>query len=139
MTGSNNKNLAFAYGVKEILFEEGIELINEKMVENRETWWATGSEFRKEKEKARFGSNATIEERKLCLVDLQARLREEVNQEKQDIISMPDRPYREFVRLCKHQRMELARQAQVFQRPSRAKQLKSISNGERSSGTLGHS
>ena len=67
-----------------------------------------------------------IEEKKLRLVDLQARLRDEIDQQQQEIMAMPDRPYRKFVRLCERQRMELARQVQASQRALREKQLKSI-------------
>nr|KYP64222.1 ATP-dependent helicase BRM [Cajanus cajan] len=67
-----------------------------------------------------------IEEKKLRLLDLQARLRDEIDQQQQEIMAMPDRPYRKFVRLCERQRMELTRQVQASQRALREKQLKSI-------------
>ncbi|KAL5098529.1 hypothetical protein RYX36_002856 [Vicia faba] len=40
-----------------------------------------------------------IEEKKLRLLDLQTRLRDEIDQQQQEITAMPDRPYRKFVRL----------------------------------------
>ncbi|KAG2264609.1 hypothetical protein Bca52824_071688 [Brassica carinata] len=41
-----------------------------------------------------------IEEKKLRLSALQSRVKDEVDRQQQDIMSMPDRPYRKFVRLC---------------------------------------
>jgi len=59
-------------------------------------------------------------------LDLQARLRDEVDQHQQEIMAMPDRPYRKFVRQCERQRIELSRQVQQLQKATREKQLKSI-------------
>ena len=67
-----------------------------------------------------------IEEKKLRLLDLQTRLRDEIDQQQQEITAMPDRPYLKFVRLCERQRVELVRQVQASQKAAREKQLKSI-------------
>ncbi|KAL0657658.1 hypothetical protein Bca4012_078243 [Brassica carinata] len=41
-----------------------------------------------------------IEQKKLRLSALQSRVKDEVDRQQQDIMSMPDRPYRKFVMLC---------------------------------------
>ncbi|KAK1395770.1 hypothetical protein POM88_005633 [Heracleum sosnowskyi] len=54
----------------------------------------------------------------------EARLRDEVDQQQQDIMAIPDRPYWKFV--CERQRADLNRQVQASRKAIREKQLKSI-------------
>ncbi|KAK8718330.1 hypothetical protein V6N13_045567 [Hibiscus sabdariffa] len=126
MPNSNN-NLTLAYGVKDLLFEEGMEVLSKKRSENLRK---IGSLLAVNMEMRRIRPDLVlrlqIEEKKLRLKDLQARLRDEVDQQQQEIMAMPDRPYRKFVRLCERQRIEMARQVQATQKALREKQLKSI-------------
>ncbi|XP_042478717.1 ATP-dependent helicase BRM-like isoform X2 [Macadamia integrifolia] len=123
----NVNSLTLAYDVKDLLFEEGLEVIDKKRTENLDK---IGSLLAVNLERKRIQPDLVlmlqIEERKLRLLDLQARVRDEVDQQQQEIMAMPDRPYRKFVRLCERQRMELARQVQLSQKMMREKQLKSI-------------
>ncbi|MBA0802313.1 hypothetical protein Gohar_012620, partial [Gossypium harknessii] len=126
MPNSNN-NLTLAYDVKDLLFEEGMEVISKKRSENlRKIGGLLAVNLERKRIRPDLVLRLQIEERKLRLVDLQARLRDEVDQQQQEIMAMPDRPYRKFVRLCERQRMELARQVQATQKALREKQLKSI-------------
>ncbi|PKI43133.1 hypothetical protein CRG98_036478, partial [Punica granatum] len=124
---SGNNDLTLAYDVKDVLFEEGQEVLNKKRSENMKK---IGSLLAVNLERKRIRPDLVlrlqIEEKKLRLLDLQARLRDEVDNEQQEIMAMPDRPYRKFVRLCERQRFEMARQVQVSQKAAREKQLKSI-------------
>ncbi|KAK4794121.1 hypothetical protein SAY86_012115 [Trapa natans] len=124
---NNNNNLTLAYDVKDVLLEEGQEMINKKRSENMKK---IGSLLAVNLERKRIRPDLVlrlqIEQKKLRLLDLQVRLRDEVDSEQQEIMAMPDRPYRKFVRLCERQRFEMARQVQVSQRVAREKQLKSI-------------
>ncbi|KAK6918359.1 Glutamine-Leucine-Glutamine, QLQ [Dillenia turbinata] len=128
MVNSNN-NLTLAYDIKDLLFEEGMEVLKKKRTENLSK---IGNLLAVNLERKRIRPDLVlrlqIEERKLRLLDLQARLRDEIDQVQQEIMAMPDRPYRKFVRLCERQRLELARQVQASQKAVREKQLKSIFN-----------
>ncbi|MBA0714948.1 hypothetical protein Golax_013886 [Gossypium laxum] len=126
MPNSNN-NLTLAYDVKDLLFEEGMEVLSKKRSENlRKIGGLLAVNLERKRIRPDLVLRLQIEERKLRLVDLQARLRDEVDRQQQEIMAMPDRPYRKFVRLCERQRMELARQVQATQKALREKQLKSI-------------
>ncbi|KAK7349507.1 hypothetical protein VNO77_06930 [Canavalia gladiata] len=124
---NNNNNLSLAYDVKDLLFEEGMEVLNKKRTENlKKIEGLLAINLERKRIRPDLVLRLQIEEKKLRLVDLQARLRDEIDQQQQEIMAMPDRPYRKFVRLCERQRMELARQVQASQRALREKQLKSI-------------
>ncbi|KAG2404299.1 ATP-dependent helicase [Vigna angularis] len=124
---NNNNNLSLAYDVKELLFEEGMEVITKRKTENlRKIEGLLAVNLERKRIRPDLVLKLQIEGKKLRLLDLQARLRDEIDQQQQEIMAMPDRPYRKFVRLCERQRMELARQVQASQRALREKQLKSI-------------
>lgn len=126
MVNSTN-NLTLAYNVKDLLSEEGLEVLNRRRTENLKI---IGGLLSVNLERKRITPDLVlrlqIEEKKIRLIDIQARLRDEVDSEQQGIMAMPDRPYRKFVRLCERQRMELTRQVQSSQKAAREKQLKSI-------------
>ncbi|CAN1308952.1 ATP-dependent helicase BRM [Linum perenne] len=124
---NTSNNLTLAYDVKELLSEEGAEVMSKKRSENlRKINGLLAVNLERKRIKPDLVLRLQIEEKKLKLLDLQARLRDEVDQQQQEIMAMPDRPYRKFVRLCERQRMELARQVQNSQKAIRDKQLKSI-------------
>ncbi|KAJ4955280.1 hypothetical protein NE237_012063 [Protea cynaroides] len=127
MSGNNVHNLTLAYDVKDLLFEEGIEVLNKKRTENlKKIGGLLAVNLERKRIRPDLVLRLQIEERKLRLLDLQARVRDEVDLQQQEIMAMPDRPYRKFVRLCERQRMDLARQVQLSQKMMREKQLKSI-------------
>lgn len=127
MAVNNNNNLTLAYDVKDLLFEEGMEVINKKRTENlKKIGGLLAVNLERKRIRPDLVVRLQIEEKKLRLLDLQARLREEIDQQQQEIMAMPDRPYRKFVRLCERQRMELTRQVQASQKAMREKQLKSV-------------
>jgi len=124
---NNNNNLSLAYDVKELLFEEGMEVLSKRKTENlRKIEGLLAVNLERKRIRPDLVLKLQIEGKKLRLLDLQSRLRDEIDQQQQEIMAMPDRPYRKFVRLCERQRMELARQVQASQRALREKQLKSI-------------
>ncbi|XVE77163.1 hypothetical protein DITRI_Ditri13aG0039700 [Diplodiscus trichospermus] len=124
---SSNNNLTLAYDVKDLLFEEGLEVLSKKRSENlRKIGGLLAVNLERKRIRPDLVLRLQIEEKKLRLIDLQARLRDEVDQQQQEIMAMPDRPYRKFIRLCERQRIELARQVQATQKALREKQLKSI-------------
>ncbi|KAM1019379.1 hypothetical protein ACFX13_041467 [Malus domestica] len=124
---NNNNNLTLAYDVKDLVFEEGVEVLNKKRTENiKKIGGLLAVNLERKRIRPDLVLRLQIEEKKLRLSDLQARLRDEIDQHQQEIMAMPDRPYRKFVRLCERQRMELSRQVQASQKAMREKQLKSI-------------
>lgn len=127
MMVNNNNNLTLAYDVKDLLLEEGVEVLNKKRTENiKKIGGLLAVNLERKRIRPDLVLRLQIEEKKLRLLDLQARLRDEIDQQQQEIMAMPDRPYRKFVRLCERQRMDLARQVQASQKAMRDKQLKSI-------------
>ncbi|KAL5727317.1 hypothetical protein ACHQM5_000527 [Ranunculus cassubicifolius] len=124
---NNTNNLTLAYDVKDLLFQEGMEVLTKRRTENLEK---IGGLLAVNLERKRISPDLVlrlqIEERKLRLLDFQARLRDEVDQQQQEIMAMPDRPYRKFVRQCERQRMELSRQVHQSKKVLREKQIKSI-------------
>ncbi|KAF5208267.1 Atp-dependent helicase brm, partial [Thalictrum thalictroides] len=124
---NNTNNLTIDYEVKDLLFEEGMEVLTKRRTENLQK---IGGLLAVNLERKRISPDLVlrlqIEERKLRLLDLQARLRDEVDQQQQEIMAMPDRPYRKFVRQCERQRLELARQVHLSQKVLREKHIKSI-------------
>ncbi|XP_065629360.1 ATP-dependent helicase BRM isoform X2 [Quercus suber] len=124
---NNNNNLTLAYDVKDLLFEEGMEVLTKKRSENlRKIGGLLAVNLERKRIRPDLVLRLQIEEKKLRLLDIQARLRDEIDQQQQEIMAMPDRPYRKFVRLCERQRLELSRQVQASQKAMREKQLKSI-------------
>ncbi|WCJ22764.1 transcription regulatory protein SNF2 putative [Euphorbia peplus] len=122
-----NNNLTLAYDVKDLLSEEGKEVLNKKRSENlKKINGLLAVNLERKRIRPDLVLRLQIEEKKLKLLDLQSRLRDEMDQQQQEIMAMPDRPYRKFVRLCERQRMEQARQVQASQKAMRDKQLKSI-------------
>ncbi|CAN1793522.1 ATP-dependent helicase BRM [Linum perenne] len=112
---NTSNNLTLAYDVKELLSEEGAEVMSKKRSENlRKINGLLAVNLERKRIKPDLVLRLQIEEKKLKLLDLQARLRDEVDQQQQEIMAMPDRPYRKFVRLCERQRMELARQTEEY-------------------------
>lgn len=127
MMVNHNNNLTLAYDVKDLLFEEGMEVLTKKRSENiRKIGGLLAVNLERKRIRPDLVLRLQIEEKKLRLLDLQARLRDEIDQQQQEIMAMPDRPYRKFVRLCERQRLELSRQVQASQKAMREKQLKSI-------------
>ncbi|GMH00503.1 hypothetical protein Nepgr_002342 [Nepenthes gracilis] len=127
MIANNNNNLTLSYDIKDLLVEEGMEVLNKKRAENLEK---IGCLLAVNLERKRIRPDLVlrlqIEEKKLKLKNLQARLRDKVDQEQQEIMAMTDREYRKFVKTCERQRLELSRQVQASQKAMREKQLKSI-------------
>ncbi|CAM8899637.1 unnamed protein product [Rhodiola kirilowii] len=127
VTANNNNNLMLAYDLKDILHVEGVEVLSKRRAERlKKISDLLTMNLEMKQIRPDLVLRLQIEEKKIRLLDLQARLRDEVDQEQQEIMAMPDRPYRKFVRLCERQRMELSRQVQSSQKALREKQLKSI-------------
>ncbi|KAI3711408.1 hypothetical protein L2E82_41474 [Cichorium intybus] len=124
---NNNNNLTLAYDIKDLISQEGVEVGNKKRNESIEK---INELLTVNLERRRIRPDLVlrlqIEEKKLKLQDLQKKVREDVDKEQQEIMSMPDRPYRKFIRLCERQRMEMNRQVNAAQRAIREKQLKLI-------------
>ncbi|XP_074272874.1 ATP-dependent helicase BRM [Silene latifolia] len=126
-TVMGNNNLSLAYDIKDLLSEQGLEVLNNKRAENlRKIGGLLAVNLERKRIRPDLVVRLQIEEKKLKLLDLQARLRDQVDQEQQEIMAMTDREYRKFVRTCERQRMELSRQVQASQKAIREKQLKSI-------------
>ncbi|CAH9108266.1 unnamed protein product [Cuscuta epithymum] len=127
MMAPNSNNLILGYEIKDLIAEEGIEVFKRKREENIKK---LGEILSLNTERKRIRPDLVIqlqiEEKKLKLADVQARLRNEIEQQQQEIMAMPDRPYRKFIRLCERQRQDLARQVQASQKSIREKQLKSV-------------
>lgn len=127
MTVNSNNNLTLAYDMKDLLHEEGMEFLKRKRSEKmKKIGGLLAVNLERKRIRPDLVLKLQIEEKKLRLVELQTRLRDEVDQQQQEIMAMPDRPYRKFVKMCERQRMELARQVQASQKAMREKQLKSI-------------
>ncbi|XP_071741486.1 ATP-dependent helicase BRM-like [Rutidosis leptorrhynchoides] len=127
MMHSNNNNLALAYDVKDLLVDEGVEMVNKKRDESlKKISGLLALNLERKRIRPDLVLRLQIEEKKLRLKDVQTRVREDVEHQQQDIMAMPDRPYRKFIRLCERQRMDLKRQLNVAQRKIREKQLKAI-------------
>ncbi|XP_058191289.1 ATP-dependent helicase BRM-like isoform X2 [Rhododendron vialii] len=119
--------LRLGYEVKDLLLEEGIDMLSKRRAENSEKISGLlAVNLERKRIRPDLVLQLQIEAKKLRLLDLQSRLRDEVNLQQKEIMGMPDRPYRKFVRLCERQRVELTRQVQASQKAIREKQLKSI-------------
>ncbi|RRT65964.1 hypothetical protein B296_00008379 [Ensete ventricosum] len=127
LTTNNSTNLTLAYDMKDLLFEEGKIVLDKKRAEKlKKISRLLAINLDRKRIKPDLVIRLQIEERKTKLLDLQARLRDEVEHQQQEIMAMADRPYRKFARQCEQQRLELIRQVQQLQKASREKQLKSI-------------
>ncbi|KAL0373679.1 UNVERIFIED_CONTAM: ATP-dependent helicase BRM [Sesamum radiatum] len=123
----NNNNLILAYDIKDLLSEEDGEIRKrkrEEKIEKIDKILAVNLE--RKRIRPDLVIRLQIESKTLQLAECQARLREEIEQQQVEIMAMPDRPYRKFVRLCERQRQELNRQSQANQKATRDRQLKSI-------------
>lgn len=119
--------ISLGYKVRELLLEEGVRAIDKKRSERLETisdvlTTRNGKKLLQSYQIVRL----RIEEKKLRLMELQARVRDEVEEQQQEIMAMGERAYRKFVRLCERQRVDLSRQVMVLQRSTREKHLKGL-------------
>ncbi|KAL1809410.1 hypothetical protein ACET3Z_026400 [Daucus carota] len=126
-TVNKNNNMTLAYDLKDLLSEEGKEVLIRKRTKNiKKIGDLLAVNLERKRIRPDLVLRLQIEEKKLRLLDVQARLRDEVDQQQQEIMAMPDRPYRKFVRLCERQRADLSRQVQASRKAIREKQLKLI-------------
>ncbi|KAL6496792.1 hypothetical protein OROHE_027274 [Orobanche hederae] len=124
---NNNNNLSLAYDIKDLFADEGEDIRKKKRVEKIEKIdKILAVNLERKRIRPDLVVRLQIESKKLQLAECQARLRDEIEKQQEEILAMPDRPYRKFVRLCERQRQELNRQAQANQKATREKQLKSI-------------
>ncbi|CAN6167182.1 unnamed protein product [Urochloa humidicola] len=122
-----NSNLSLGYDVKDLLAQEGMIVLGKKREDNlKKIRSLLAINLERKRIRPDLVLRLQIEEKKLKLLEHQARLRDEVEHEQQEIMAMPDRIYRKFVRQCERQRIELVRQVQQMQKASKEKQLKSI-------------
>ncbi|KAL3829680.1 hypothetical protein ACJIZ3_018482 [Penstemon smallii] len=124
---NTNNNLTLGYDIKDLFAEDGGEIRKRKRAEKIEKIDKILSvNLERKRIRPDLVIRLQIESKKLQLAERQARLREEIEQQQLEIMAMPDRPYRKFVRLCERQRQELNRQSHANQKAIREKQLKSI-------------
>lgn len=119
--------VSLGYKVRELLLEEGVRAIDKRRAERLETisdvlTTRNGKKLLQSYQIVRL----RIEEKKLRLMEVQARVRDEVEEQQQEIMAMGERAYRKFVRLCERQRVDLSRQVTALQRSSRDKFLKGL-------------
>ena len=119
--------VSLGYKVRELLLEEGVRAIDKKRAERLETiqdvlTTRNGKKLLQSYQIVRL----RIEEKKLRLMELQHRVRDEVEEQQQEIMAMGERAYRKFVRLCERQRTDLSRQVMALQRSTREKHLKAL-------------
>lgn len=120
-----NSSLALKYDIKDLLGEAGPLIMKKRRAENlKKISGLLSINLERKRIRPDLVLRLQIEEKKLKLLELQSRVREEVDQEQQEIMAMPDRPYRKFVRQCERQRVDLARQVLQLQRAQREKHLK---------------
>ncbi|KAL3622142.1 hypothetical protein CASFOL_033553 [Castilleja foliolosa] len=126
---NNNNNLTLAYDIKDLFADEAGDILKKKREEKIEKIdKILAVNLERKRIRPDLVIRLQIEAKKLQLAECQARLRGEIDQQQQEIMAMPDRAYRKFVRLCERQRQELNRQAHANQKATREKQLKSIFN-----------
>ncbi|KAJ7571709.1 hypothetical protein O6H91_01G174300 [Diphasiastrum complanatum] len=119
--------VSLEYDVRRLLLEEGVRVTSRKrarkskLLDKQLSAGFDGYPIRAD-QKLRL----RIEQRKLSLLDLQARIRDEVEQHQKEIMTMGERDYRKFVRLCERQRAESTRQALILQKAGREKTLRSL-------------
>ncbi|KAL2251759.1 ATP-dependent helicase BRM [Sesamum indicum] len=123
----NSNNLVLAYDINDLLSQENGEIRKRKRKEKIEKIdRILAVNLERKRIRPDLVIRLQIESKTLQLAECQARLREEIEQQQVEIMAMPDRPYRKFVRLCERQRQELNRQSQANQKATRDRQLKSI-------------
>lgn len=126
-TTTNSNNFTLANDITELLYEEGKEALKKKRtVYLKKLSNILAFNLGRKTIKPDLVLRLQIEEKKLRLLDIQTRLRDEVDEQQQEIMAMPDRSYRKFVRQCERHRLELIRQVQQLQKVTKEKQLKSI-------------
>jgi hypothetical protein len=124
-TANYNSSLALKYDITDLLGEAGPLIQKKRRAENlKKISGLLAINLERKRIRPDMVLRLQIEEKKLKLLELQSRVREEVDQEQQEIMAMPDRPYRKFVRQCERQRVELSRQVLQLQRAQREKYLK---------------
>ncbi|CAA0842565.1 ATP-dependent helicase BRM [Striga hermonthica] len=124
---NNNNNLTLAYDIKDLFADEGGDIRKRKREEKlQKIDKILAVNLERKRIRPDLVMRLQIESKKLQLAERQARLRQEIEQQQKEIMAMPDRPYRKFVRLCERQRQELNRQAQANLKATREKQLKVI-------------
>ncbi|KAL4562685.1 hypothetical protein LXL04_026715 [Taraxacum kok-saghyz] len=125
---NNNNNLTLAYDLKDLISQENLESSNKKTTESISKINELLLTINLERRRIRpdLVLRLQIESKKLTLKDLQKKVREKVEKQQQEIMSMPDRPYRKFIRLCERQRNEMNRHVTAAKRAIREKQLKQI-------------
>lgn len=124
---NNNSNLILAYDIKDLFADEGGEIHKRKKAEKiGKIDKILAVNLERKRIRPDLVIRLQIESKKLQLAECQARLRDEIEQQQQEIMAMPDRPYRKFVRLCERQRQDLNRQSQANQKATRERQLKLI-------------
>ncbi|XP_031502776.1 ATP-dependent helicase BRM [Nymphaea colorata] len=124
---NNIHALSLGYDIKDLLLQERSEVDHKKRSDNlKKIGCLLAVNLDRKRIRPDLILRLQIEEKKLRLLDLQARIREEVDQQQQEIMAMPDRPYRKFVRQCERQRVEIMKQLQLSQRVAREKQLKTV-------------
>uniref|UniRef100_A0A453MUD2 ATP-dependent helicase BRM n=4 Tax=Aegilops tauschii subsp. strangulata TaxID=200361 RepID=A0A453MUD2_AEGTS len=122
-----NGSLALGYDMKDLLAQEGMMVLGKKREDNlKKISGLLSINLERKRIRPDLVLRLQIEEKKLKLLERQARMRDEVEEVQQEIMAMPDRIYRKFVKQCERQRVELIRQVQQMQKASREKQLKSI-------------
>uniref|UniRef100_A0A8R7UMX9 ATP-dependent helicase BRM n=2 Tax=Triticum urartu TaxID=4572 RepID=A0A8R7UMX9_TRIUA len=122
-----NGSLALGYDMKDLLAQEGMMVLGKKREDNlKKISGLLSINLERKRIRPDLVLRLQIEEKKLRLLERQARMRDEVEEVQQEIMAMPDRIYRKFVKQCERQRVELIRQVQQMQKASREKQLKSI-------------
>ncbi|EPS69442.1 hypothetical protein M569_05321, partial [Genlisea aurea] len=124
---NNSNNLALAYDITD-LFADGVDAI--RKIKRQEKIESINKILAVNLERKRIRPDLVtrlhLESKKLQLADYQACLRDEIQKQQQEIMAMPDRPYRKFLRLCERQRQELNRQTLANLKAKRDKQLKSV-------------
>ncbi|KAK1266177.1 ATP-dependent helicase BRM [Acorus gramineus] len=124
---SSMNTMVLAYDVKKMSLDEGIDVLNKKKTKNlKKVEGLLAVNLERKRIRPDLVLRLQIEEKKLHLIDYQAHVRDNIDQQQQEIMGMPDRLYRKFVRVCESQRAELTRQLQLSQRVIKEKQLKSI-------------
>ncbi|CAA3012482.1 ATP-dependent helicase BRM [Olea europaea subsp. europaea] len=122
---NNSNNLTLSYDVKDLFEEEEIwKGKRSEKIEKIDKILAVSWE--RERIRPDLVIQLQIESKKLQLTEHQAHLRDAIEQQQLEIMAMPERPYRKFVRLCERQRQEINRQSQANQKATREKQLKVI-------------
>ncbi|KAH7294245.1 hypothetical protein KP509_28G062400 [Ceratopteris richardii] len=119
--------IALGYDVKQLLSKEGARVVDRRKSEKlRILDSLISSGMEKKGIPADVITKLRIEQKKLRLMALQSKIRDEVEEHQQDIMALSERGYRKFVRSCERQRAELARQVLQLQKSTREKQLKSL-------------